>query len=419
MAQWPAMRPDIPTFQSQAAAFGEALRKHRYLGMILVDLQPLSHIEKVYGSAVYDRFLGRVGQMLLDLRGRVLRMADSIAISGEHGEQFMVFLSEKRSERPLKQEDLELVADKVHLALLSSVFELSAEYARDPPKVSVGFAAAIYNSMLRPERVLYRLIGEARRMAQYQSFRFSAKSKEKLRSLIHEGAISTVFQPIVSLADGGLLGYEALSRGPEGTEFQNPMMLFTIAEESDLLFELDQLCRRQAIANGRTLKPEHVLFINTLPASIHDPTFRGEYLAALLKDTALAPSNIVLEVTETLAIQGFERFREALTELRSAGIAIAIDDAGTGYASLDMIVKLRPNFIKIDMSLIRGVDSNPVKQEVVRSLRSIALTLEAKLIAEGIETQQEADQLRALGVHFGQGFLLARPGPAFPSVTRA
>ena len=404
------------TLQSLLPALVEQLTKDGYLGMILVDAAPLNVIEKVHGSATFDRILDSIYSSIGALRGTLLRTEDLIAASGHYGEQFLVILSQKRTGGNLKHEDLEMVADRVHIALLSRVIELVTEYSGAVPRIDIGFATAIHNPMLRAERVLYRLIGEARTMAQHQRFRFSVRSKERLRELIINGGIRTVYQPIVRLSDRQILGYEALSRGPEGTAFHSPQMLFLVAEETDLLFELDQHCRQLAMQNAHKLPGERLLFVNTLPASIHDPTFRDEYLAKILEAVDLAPSRIVIEVTESLAIQGYQHFHRDLTRLRQSGIAIAIDDAGTGYANLALIEKLRPDFIKVDLSLIRDIHAAPIKQEMVHALLAISKKMGAALIAEGVETLEERNTLADLGVEYAQGFLFSRPQPDFVEV---
>ncbi len=410
----PSPAPLLCTFQDCLGDIVDQLRRDNYVGMIFVDASTLSKVEKVHGADAYDELLADMGRMLVGLQSDVIRSTDLIAVNGDQGEQFIIVLSEKRSGPPLVRADLEAVADRIHVSLLPGLDDLTREFMADMPKLNVGFAAAIYNPMLRSERIIYRMLDEARRMARYQRFRFSTKSKERLRDLIFSKSITTLFQPIVDLFDGSIFGYEALSRGPKGSEFENPRMLFGIAEDSDLLFELDHLCRTQAIENAQAMTSDCRLFVNTLPTSIHDPTFRGEYLDQMLELSELAPSNIVFEITEALAIEGRLHFQAALSELRDTGFAIAIDDAGTGYASLETIMHLRPSYIKIDMSLIRHIDGSPLKRELIKALSSLAGELRAALVAEGIETAEELQALRDLGIRYGQGFAIAHPGPPFP-----
>jgi len=412
-------RLTIPTFQSMLDWFGAQLEQHGYLGMILLDASPLLRIEKVHGSVVYDELLIEIGQALARLRGPTIRDEDRVTVSGQYGEQFMVLLAPTRAGAAMEEQNLEMIADRVQVALMSKLFDLAFRYLREVPRLNVGYASALRNPLVRTQRLLYRMVDEARRMARHQEFRFSTQNRERLRLMIQQSAVRTHFQPIVDLVDLELVGYEALSRGPAKSDLESPLMLFSVAEETDLLVELDQLCRTRSILNARGLGRDLKLFVNTLPSSLHDPGFRGDPLAELLAQSGLVPENIVIEVTERLAITGFEHFRDSVNELRQAGIEIAIDDAGTGYSSLETIAQMDPDYIKLDMSLVRGIHTSPLKREIARALKSIAEAARARVIGEGIETVEELQVLRDLGIDLAQGYYVGRPGPAFPTLEPA
>jgi EAL domain-containing protein (putative c-di-GMP-specific phosphodiesterase class I) len=188
-----------------------------------------------------------------------------------------------------------------------------------------------------------------------------------------------------------------------------------VALETDLAFEVDRLCRRLALERAKTIRRGWRVFVNTLPISLNDPEFRGQYLKEFLRQVRLAPKNIVLEMTETMAVEQYDTLRKALKYYRGMGFAVAIDDAGTGYANLEMIMHLKPEFIKIDLSLIRNIGRSILKRELVKALKSIAAGIDADLIAEGVEQKRELQTLRKLGITYGQGYLFARPGSPFPA----
>jgi len=246
-------RLTIPTFQSMLDWFSTQLDEHGYLGMILLDASPLLRIEKMHGSEIYDELLVEIGQALAHLRGPTIRDEDRVTVSGQYGEQFMILLAPNRAGAAMEDENLEMIADRVQRALLPKLFDLAYRYLREVPRLNVGYASALRNPLVRTQRLLYRLVDEARRMARHQEFRFGTKSRERLRTLIQQKAIRTHFQPIVDLSDLRLLGYEALSRGPERTDLESPIILFSVAEETDLMVELDQLCRTRAILNARDM----------------------------------------------------------------------------------------------------------------------------------------------------------------------
>ena len=126
---------------------------------------------------------------------------------------------------------------------------------------------------------------------------------------------------------------------------------------------------------------------------------------------AFDPRRIVVELTEYLKIDDYPQLRTALMSIRERGVRLALDDAGSGYAGLSLILKVAPDIIKLDMELIRGIDFDPVRRSLVAAVVSVSRELGATVIAEGIETKDELDTLRELGVGCGQGYFLGRPGP--------
>ena len=408
--------PLLPTVMDSVA---KRLMRRNYVGVLLIDASPLMRIERESGFRTYDEILRRVGRAIEELRDSMMREEDVVCALSAHGEQFAIFLDDKRGPGALKRTDLESLADRVYLTLSGKVFEIAYGASSEVPRVAIGYSFAIGNSLLRPSRVVIRMLDEARAMSKSQVARFGAKNREKLKDVLLNESIRTIYQPIVRMDGKGILGYEALSRGPLGTEFEQPLVLFALAQEADLMFELDNVCRRTAIRNAAGLPKGRVLFVNTLPSSINDPQFRGRPFRDFLQESKLTAERLVMEITEHLALENLEALRRTLDHYRDLGVSIAVDDVGTGHANLESILKLRPRFIKIDISLVRGVDGSPLKRELLRALAALGNQIGAELIAEGIETQAESEAVADLGVHYGQGFLYARPGPPFPLLNGA
>jgi EAL domain-containing protein (putative c-di-GMP-specific phosphodiesterase class I) len=151
------------------------------------------------------------------------------------------------------------------------------------------------------------------------------------------------------------------------------------------------------------------------PEAIGDPELRDVMFTALLADAAITPDRIVLEITERQAITDFPSFRSTLEYLRALGFSVAVDDAGAGYGSLQVLAEVRPEWLKMDISLVRGVDTDEVRRQLMASMVTFAERMGVKLIAEGIETKEELRVLRELGVAYGQGFLFTKPVPPFPA----
>ena len=163
----------------------------------------------------------------------------------------------------------------------------------------------------------------------------------------------------MQIKDLTVVGYEGLARGPAGTPLQHPIPLFDTAEAVGLDYELDCLCRELALKGARDLPHGAKLFLNCLPASVHDPVFQPPRIREALEGLGLGPADLVLEISERQAITSYAVFRDAIATFAELGFGIAVDDMGAGYSSLATALELRPGFLKIDRSLITGIDGDP------------------------------------------------------------
>src|SRR5919204_380352 len=183
---------------------------------------------------------------------------------------------------------------------------------------------------------------------------------------------------------------------------RSPEVMFEVAEEADLIWELSRLCRSRALEGiDSHLRPGESLFINVDPHDFNDPNFSAADIAH--------PERVVIEITERTAIKDYPKFREKLRIFRQMGFRFAVDDAGSGYAGLGSIANLEPDFIKLDISLINAIDTNFIKQNLVETMVKFANDHGAMVIAEGVERAEEFNAVRNLGVHLVQGFFLHRP----------
>ncbi len=237
---------------------------------------------------------------------------------------------------------------------------------------------------------------------------------EQLQQVIADGQIRPLFQPIVSLRDAEILGYEALSRGPSGTELESPDMLFTLAERFQCLWDLEWLCRTKALEAFQASGAKTRLFLNVNPNVIEDVKFKTGFTRDYLKTFSINPEGLVFEITERQAILNNGEFKKVISHYKEQDYKIAIDDAGAGYAGLNLISDVQPHYLKLDMNLIRGIDKDTVKQALVKSMQEFSRITGTYLIAEGIETVAELETLILFGVHYGQGFFIGRPGAVAP-----
>ena len=394
----------------------DILTRQGSLGLLLIDISELAQVEHHYGSMAFEKVLGMARDLLQELRGTDVRAADLLAVDDKGGDAFLVFLSPKRTEGHLRVADLRSAADRVEEHLNRKLTRLVSPYLPTPRQVVVGFSIVFENPLVMPDRLVSRLVDEAWACVRVQRRQRDLQRRCTLQEVLLEDKLATVFQPIVDLRDNSVLGLEALSRGPEGTVLHAPLRLFALAAEADLAFELDRKCRRRALTSARTLPEGQTLFINVLPSALYDPEFQGESLVGQLRSLGLSPERIVLEITESSAIENYGVFAEALGEFTRLGFKIAVDDVGAGYSGLEKIAHLNPNYLKLDRELIKDIDSSYIRREMARALKAFADKIGSTIIAEGIEREAELKALVELGIEYGQGFLLARPGAGLPAV---
>lgn len=231
--------------------------------------------------------------------------------------------------------------------------------------------------------------------------------------LLEGGALYPVYQPIMSLGSGEIFGYEALTRLKDMSLFDGPLELFGFAEKEGQVYALDRVARELAIDGCTELKEGQKLFINVMAQIMEDPDFSPGQTISLLEQHRLSPHQVVFEITERNSIEDYPSVKKALQHYRSQGYRIAIDDVGAGYSSLQSIVELRPDYMKVDRSIIQHIHCDDVKEHILTTLQEVAGKIGAELIAEGIETGEELDKLAQMDIPYAQGYWLGRPAP-FP-----
>jgi EAL domain-containing protein (putative c-di-GMP-specific phosphodiesterase class I)/CheY-like chemotaxis protein len=248
-----------------------------------------------------------------------------------------------------------------------------------------------------------------RRRENHRTATLVSSLRREIRRVIDRGAVTSELQPIFDLERLEPVGYEALARFPAHPTRQVPDW-FADAGSVGLREELELAAIAAGIDALGGLAPDSFLAVNASPELL------GE--TALAEMIAAAPNRrMVLEVTEHVEVADYDTLVSGLDALRMSGCRIAVDDAGAGYSSLRHILRLRPDYIKLDMTLTRGIDADGDRRALASSLLTFASEVSATVIAEGIETPAELDTLRGLGATLGQGFFLARPceaGELFP-----
>lgn len=238
------------------------------------------------------------------------------------------------------------------------------------------------------------------------------KRLESLEDILINKRITPVFQTVVSLKSGRILGYEALSRITGESEFDSIEQLCLAAIEFDRVQELERLCHRRALEAARSiLKPgsNMKLLININPNTVNDLRFKATFTDEYVQQYNISPRSIIFEITERSCIERMENYEETIRHFKEMGFEIAIDDMGAGYSGLNRVANVQPHFVKLDMHLIRNIDQEGIKNAIVKGLVSFSRASNIKLIAEGIESYEELKTVVDLGVNYAQGFFIQEP----------
>ena len=230
-----------------------------------------------------------------------------------------------------------------------------------------------------------------------------------LTQILAQRNLHTLFQPIISLSERRILGYEALTRGPSNSPLHSPVPLFAVARQNARLSELEVASRQSACRRFSELQLPGMLFLNISPETLLEPEHQPGRTLQLLQTYGIAPAQVVIELTEQAPIEDFSLLHTALHHYRSMGFSIALDDLGAGYSSLRLRSELRPDYVKIDRHFIDGIHLDAVKREFVGSILKMAGASRAQVIAEGIELPEELAVLADMGVDLLQGYLFSRP----------
>jgi EAL domain-containing protein (putative c-di-GMP-specific phosphodiesterase class I) len=381
------------------------------MGLIILDASPLADIERAYGSEAHRRAIQSLGVLVGDLIGESLGIGDMI-VTGETGRNEIVMLIFREpSEVEFYRRELTGLAQRLSRSLHDRRNRIGYPYLRQAPTLPIGTAAALRNPTIGTETQILAALREARNDADLSERIAARRRRQRLFELVLEGQVRSVYEPIVEVASHTVYGYEALARGPEGSDLHSPAALFASAEEQDLLFQLDCLCRQSGLDGARDFPRESKLFLNVRPTTIHDPNFQEGSLGRTLEKCNLSPSDVVFEISEQETIGNFEIFREVRDYYRKLGFQIALDDVGAGYASLESVMELSPDYIKVDRAFVAGIDNDPLRQELLSAFQSVAEKIGARIIGEGLDTLEELETLGRLGISFGQGWLFGKPHP--------
>jgi EAL domain-containing protein (putative c-di-GMP-specific phosphodiesterase class I) len=388
--------------------FDDPVRAHEripHLGVIYLQIGKFFGFEELYGWELYDQVLVVVSRGLREdvERSRYAANLFSIRYSGSDG--FYVLYDLPHPARVRASAPLDTEASRLQANALKRLRTAFAGTAVDLMTVHASSLVTSDNPRVRSSRHLTRQLSEAVKIVSQRQTREKIDLCVALKRVMGGKQLRAAFQPLRHLIDGAVLGWEALIRGPQGSPFETPNVLFAVARENDMDVELETLCLETIFGALPRGVGSRRLFVNASSMLLRHPVFLDE---RNLTSINRSHNDVVIEISEK-EIVDYSSFGDILAAVRGAGLKIAIDDAGSGYSGLEAILNLRPDYIKVADSLVRGLEDDPIKREIISSLAAIGSRIDATLVAEGIERGQERDALIELGIEYGQGFFLGRP----------
>ena len=437
-------RVDIPLFNAQVPLM--MLQKDNALSVLTIDTGSFRDIALEYGREVYYRLQDCFRQILYSLWGTAgsFRATDLLCRKSMTGNTYYIILEKPRISGSVPAPGvLERISDRIVVKLLNALWNelLSSKKQRIlpecitvVPEISIGHATVINNPCFDSLELLEQLIDNSNTAARIQMGRVRDRQKELLQSLIQaDDLLWPHYQAVFRLPDiteemvrdaklmksikpfrDQLFGFESLIRvkqdrvealmdrdamGYIEARHLVPNVLFALAHTSKIALELDQTCLRHATAHAQKLPG--VLMVNILP--------RNLYFIDRLQEIFQRQHNLIFEVSESEAISNFDLMIKVRDKLQKMNIGIATDDFGKGYAGLERVIKTKPDIVKLDRALIENIHQEKHKQIFLKGVIEMAKISVTTILAEGVESWEEARILKEMGVDLVQGYLFHRP----------
>jgi diguanylate cyclase (GGDEF)-like protein len=381
-------------------------RNNSYVAALVIDLDRFKEINDTFGHTVGDEALKIVATRLKS----AIRAEDMVARLG--GDEFVVLqvgMNQPHGATYLATRLLKLLAEPCKINGLELVCAASIGVAISPTDIDN------WDGLLsRAEIALCRAKGSSRGNASFfengmdEMYRTRRRLEADLRRAMDMSAFHLDYQPVIDLKRGGLVGFEALLRWPEGWEPQSPATFIPVAEETGLIVPIGAWVLKTACDEAAAWTTPLNIAVNLSPLQFS----HGDIVAIVdeaLKSSGLDPCRLELEVTESLWLQNSETVLHKLAQLRSRGISIALDDFGTGYSSLSYLWKFPFDKVKVDRSFVSQMEIDPKAAAIVETVVALGRTLDLTITAEGVETPEQAKALKEAGCDHGQGYLFGRP----------
>jgi len=399
-------QPKVPTVSQGIDSVRQAVQDRKELLVIYFNFDRYTKIEEIYGWEKLDEVLETTAMAIQEFISNTPFATAKVMVNFNNDDDFVLLHVPATGEKVPSADVVTEMTASLHEFVAGRIEDAHGEDIASLFDTFVGHQHIHYDPKIRLERQIYRALRDAASSSNSVEQREFGRKAADLRETLRTGGLYIDYHPIVVTETQEIFGYEALARGTLKS-MRRPEVMFEVAGQTDMIWELSRLCRNTAISGmKKRLDKDQLLFLNIDPHDFTDPAFTETDM------DVPDPARVVLEITERTAIRDYPKFRGRLKDFRDRGYRFAVDDAGSGYAGLGSIANLEPDFIKLDISLINCIDVNFIKQSLVEQMIGFANKHDAMVIAEGVETAEEYETVKKLGVHLVQGFYLHPPPPA-------
>ena len=350
----------LPTLPVAIERSRQLFKERGELVVLYFNFVRYSKIEEIYGWEKLDSVLETTASAVREFLDDDELGASRVMVSFTNDDDFIFFHVPASGVAAATESEITEMVTRLQRHVGGQIEEAHGEDIAALFDIYVGRAHLYYNPKIRLERLIYRGIREAANASRSVEQRERARRVGDLRASLRDRSVYIDYHPIVVAATREIFGYEALARGQMRT-LRSPEVMFDVAAEADLIWELSRLCRARALEGMDTrLSPGQLSSSTSIRTT--SPIRRST------RRKSNDPSRVVIEITERTAIKDYPKFRERLKAFRNLGYRFAVDDAGSGYAGLGSIANLEPDFIKLDISLINAIDTNFIKQNLVQTM---------------------------------------------------
>lgn len=405
----------LPSLYATIPQIRAALGPDSHVLIVYLDISPLHDRDEIYGWKAFDQLLKAVAEILQKIEGFFITKDYFITMNRPLSNSIVIVQVDREGKYRSNPETMEIMLKSLQAKLMKELEYVFNMRTLKEFVLNIGYGQMFHKASLPFIRLFYRALRDAEWTAHRKTEAQHLELKREFTAFLRHGHVKTLFQPIFGEKNSEpfVLGYEALSRGPEAQALESPEILYNVAKELGQTAALDFKCFQAAISSASTMAEGLLLFVNVEPLSILTPEFKFFLLS---QDKPFPADRLVFEITEREIIDNYSEFNRNLDFFRQLGIRIAIDDAGSGYSSLNQIARIKPDYVKLDALMVRDIDSDTFKQDIVDAFSGFAHKNGIIILAEGVETQAELEYVKRVGVDYWQGYHLARPSGEFFTV---